>query len=268
MDTLNITLPTAWSELSQEQLRFVFRQLARDITAAQLKAICLLHWAHIKILARPSRHAAYIKAPSLLVRGKVGLLTARQLEAATHALDFLDTVPPTPVRLERVRKKFLRPPFFTRLSKVALTCDFQDIAFETYLYLDNLYQGYLHTKDESLLHQMAQVLYRSDYVKPTRAELLGVFYWWTSLKSMLAREFPHFLQPMADQEPPQNSSLLAPRPSLYSRLKESTNALIRALTGGDITKEATIKKMDTWRALTELDAKAKEAKELSRLYKK
>ena len=38
--------------------------------------------------------------------------------------------------------------------------------------------------------------------------------------------------------------------------------MIRALTGGDITKEERIMKMDTWRALTELDAKAREAEEL------
>ena len=40
------------------------------------------------------------------------------------------------------------------------------------------------------------------------------------------------------------------------------NAQIRALTGGDITKEAAILQMDCWRALTELDAKAREAEEI------
>ena len=44
--------------------------------------------------------------------------------------------------------------------------------------------------------------------------------------------------------------------------------MIRALTGGDITKEAAIMKMDTWRALTELDAKAREAEELRKAAKK
>ena len=55
---------------------------------------------------------------------------------------------------------------------------------------------------------------------------------------------------------------------IYSQLRESTNAMIRALTGGDITKEAAIMKMDTWRALTELDAKAREVEELRKATKK
>jgi uncharacterized protein YbjQ (UPF0145 family) len=39
------------------------------------------------------------------------------------------------------------------------------------------------------------------------------------------------------------------------------NAQIRALTGGDITKDEAVLSMDTWRALTELDTKAKEVED-------
>lgn len=46
------------------------------------------------------------------------------------------------------------------------------------------------------------------------------------------------------------------------------NAQIRALTGGDITKEEIIRKADVWRALTELDAKAREAEELNKRLKR
>ena len=45
------------------------------------------------------------------------------------------------------------------------------------------------------------------------------------------------------------------------------NAQIRALTKGDITKEKEVLNMDTWRALFELDAQAKEAQELRNKYK-
>lgn len=44
------------------------------------------------------------------------------------------------------------------------------------------------------------------------------------------------------------------------------NAQIRALTKGDITKEAQVMAMDTWRALVELDAIAKESQELNAKY--
>ena len=46
------------------------------------------------------------------------------------------------------------------------------------------------------------------------------------------------------------------------------NAQIRALTKGDITKERDILNMDTWRALTELDALAREYEEINRKYGK
>ena len=46
----------------------------------------------------------------------------------------------------------------------------------------------------------------------------------------------------------------------------SINIQLRALTDGDVTKEAAVKAIDCWRALTELDAKAKQAEEFRRKY--
>lgn len=56
--------------------------------------------------------------------------------------------------------------------------------------------------------------------------------------------------------------------SLSRRLQDSMDAQIRALTKGDITKERDILNMDTWRALTELDALAREYEEINRKYGK
>ena len=50
----------------------------------------------------------------------------------------------------------------------------------------------------------------------------------------------------------------------FKQLQDNMNTQIRALTGGDITKERDVLSMDCWRALTELDAKAKDYEELSR----
>jgi hypothetical protein len=46
------------------------------------------------------------------------------------------------------------------------------------------------------------------------------------------------------------------------------DAMIRSLTEGDITKEETVLNADTWRALTELDAKAHDAQEFKRKFPK
>ena len=52
----------------------------------------------------------------------------------------------------------------------------------------------------------------------------------------------------------------------YNMLKDAVNAQIRALTKGDVTKEKEVLAIDTWRALTELDALAKEYDEFNRKY--
>ena len=59
-------------------------------------------------------------------------------------------------------------------------------------------------------------------------------------------------------------NLLGYAPPIGEVLRTAMNAQIHALTGGDITKEEAVLSMDTWRALTELDAKAKEVEDIKR----
>ena len=180
------------------------------------------------------------------------LLRLRQIQRATSVLDFLDSFAPTPVRISKIGKYR------------ALPADFEKVPFEEFLYVENLFQGYLNTQSDELLLQMAQVLYASDHVKPSKAHLVGIFYWIASLKQYFASQFPNFYKPASNTD---GNLLGNGQQDIYHQLRESTNAMIRALTGGDITKEERILKMDTWRALTELDAKAREAAELKKLYK-
>ena len=51
-----------------------------------------------------------------------------------------------------------------------------------------------------------------------------------------------------------SEDLLGYTPPIGEVLRTAINAQIRAFTGGDITKEEAVLSMDTWRALTELDA--------------
>jgi hypothetical protein len=60
--------------------------------------------------------------------------------------------------------------------------------------------------------------------------------------------------------------LLGNAKSIAQQVKDAMNAQIRALTKGDITKEKEVLTMDCWRALTELDAIARETEELNRKY--
>ena len=237
----NISLPTSWAELTDKQLLLVYDLFARDLSAAEVKTLCLVKWNGLKVLASLPDNRFIVKK-----KGEPEVaLTSRQIQQATSVLDFLDSFAAMPVRISHIGKH------------KAIAADFEKVPFEQYLYVDNLFQGYLNTQQDELLVQMAQVLYGSDHVKPTKAHLVGIFYWMASLKQYFAGLFHNFYV-SAQTGAADNAFGQA---NLFQQLNENTNAQIRALTGGDITKEAAILKMDTWRALTELDAKAKEAKE-------
>ena len=51
MDKFDITLPTSWAELSDKQLLMVFDLLSRDLSAAEVKTLCLCKWNRLKVLA-------------------------------------------------------------------------------------------------------------------------------------------------------------------------------------------------------------------------
>ena len=249
MEVFNITLPTNWAELTDKQLHMVYHLFARDLSAAEVKTLCLMKWNGLKVLSQLPDKRFLIK------RGKeVVPLSTRQIQQATSVLDYLDSFAPMPVRIARIGKYH------------ALPADFEKVPFEEFLFVENLFQGYLNTQSDELLLQMAQVLYASDHVKPDKAQLIGIFYWMASLKQYFAGQFPNFYKPASTNS---GGNLLGSgQPDIYRKLRESTNAMIRALTSGDITKETAIMKMDTWRALTELDAKAREAEELRRATQK
>lgn len=158
-----------------------------------------------------------------------------------------------PVRLERIK------------GKRAITADFQGVPFETYIICDNLYQGYLQTQNDALLAELATHLYPGLNCKPSTlndAEKISIFYWLASLKDFFSHRFSDFLQPASAD----NGNLLGGSPNIGSQLQESMDAQIRALTKGDVTKESEILALDTWRALTELNAQAKEYKQLKAAY--
>ena len=249
MNSFNITLPTNWAEMNDKQLHMVYHLFARDLSSAEIKTLCLLKWNGLKVLSQLPDKRFLIK------RGKeVVPLSTRQIQQATSDLDFLDSFASMPVRISRIGKYR------------ALPADFEKVPFEEFLFVENLFQGYLNTQSDELLLQMAQVMYASDHVKPDKAQFIGIFYWMASLKQYFAVQFPNFYRPASNNS---DGNLLGnSQPDIYRQLRDSTNAMIRALTGGDITKESAIMKMDTWRALTELDAKTREAEELRKATKK
>lgn len=236
---LNVNIPKSWQELPDKELRFVFRLLQGEYSLAQIKTMCLLRWAHMRVIRREG--AIFI----IRCQKKNYPLTALQIMESTEALAWLGDFPQYPVRLSRIG--IYRP----------VRADFQNVSFGDFLALDNLYQGYLQTQRSELLYDMALIMYQTKHIHLSKVEQINIFYWFTSLKRWFANMFSHFFK--SEKSGENGSTALS-----FKELQQNMNTQIRALTGGDITKEKEVLEMDCWRALTELEAKAVDYEEMKK----
>ena len=244
MQTINITVPKGWHELTQKQLRYLYYLISEGYNSTAIKTLCLFRWSGLRVISR-KKGEYYLR-----LNKTEFFVTALQIAEAITSLSWIDDTPSTPVLLEHIG------------WHRAVRADFQGVPFGTFIACENLYQGFLHTQNEDLLLQMATHLYGSRRIRLRKAERTSIFYWFASLKNLLSRTFPHFLQAATAD----SSANMLGTPDIGRRLQESMNAQIRALTKGDITKEKEILTFDTWRALTELDAQAKSYEELNKKY--
>jgi hypothetical protein len=146
--------------------------------------------------------------------------------------------------------------------------------FSQYLCCENYYQAYIFTKDLNFLRCLAACFYQSesefndgntlnrakDFEKVPFHVLHTVFLWYYGLKFVLQQSFPHFFQKV--------EMILEDEQPKAPNMREQINNIIRALTGGDVTKVKEIYRVETWAALAELNAKALENKELEARMKK
>lgn len=238
--TVNISIPKNWQELPDKELRYVFHLFNCKGNLDGAKAKCLLRWAKMHVVGKYG--ASYL----MKYKGKVFTISAQQIAEVSQNMNWLCDFPQYPVRLSRIGRHR------------AVRADLQNVSFEDFLILDNLYQGFLQTQKTVLLKEIALILYKADSIKLSPAEETSIFYWFTSAKRYLAGIFTHFFT---------NASQDTNVGLTYVQLQANMNTQIRALTGGDITKEKDVLSMDCWRALTELDAKAKDYEELQKYYK-
>ena len=136
-------------------------------------------------------------------RGKqVFLISSLQITEVISNFEWLGDFPVYPVRLSRIG--------FHR----AVNADLQNVSFEDL---------------ENLLHDMALILYQARFIRLSKEEATSIFYWFTSVKRYFASLFTHFLGISPSNG--ENAALS------YKQLQDNVNTQIRALTGGDITKE-------------------------------
>lgn len=237
--SINFIVPQGWHELSDKQLRYVYQLLANEFATDEVKTLCLLQWSGTKVIGRQDSGAYLLKKGKILFE-----VTPLTLAELLPHLEWLGSLPTVPVRISKINRQH------------ALPADFCEVPFETFIICDNLYQGYLQTQNDELLDQLGATLYgKSMTFKPY--ERINIFYWFAALKDTFSRKYSDFFQPI---DAATGGNLLG---SSASSVEDTMNAQIRALTKGDVTKEGEVLALDTHRALTELNAQAREYKELN-----
>lgn len=238
---LNLQVPQSWSELTQEQLHYAcFLLSSGHYEADQVKALAIIRWSKLQ----PKAYTP--DGLQVVSEGKQVIIRPEQIACFLPLMDWLMQVPERPIHLEKVQ------------GCEAFRADLQGLPFEQYLTLENLYQGYIHTKNILLLDEMTPMLYGKK-LHLSAAEAYGVFLWFASVKRLFAMRFPHFFvsSPVSSDEVDG---------ATFEKLYNAMNMQIRALTKGDITKEKEILAMDTHRALVELNAQAEEYEQLKKQY--
>lgn len=244
---LELNAPRSWGELSQDQLRYVLTLLGTFESPVEVKAYMLLRFCGIHVAKKlPDGARCFMR------RGKFGRrswfnLATWQVQSLIHQFDYIDSYDTMGVRLERV------------CGCHAVDVKLTDLTFIDYLNAEACYQGFLRTRNPDRLRELGRILYRDGEdnapkrFEPDMVERLGCFCWFTYAKAEFARQFPHFFKPV-------------PNGGGEADFLKLVNAQIRALTGGDVTKEKEIEQIPCWRALTELNEKAREAEEFNAKY--
>lgn len=232
---IDFTLPTRWPELSRKELKKVYDiMLVADSESVDLmvfrsltgmSGIRRLPGGRFKCRFRSGR------------KSRRADMSASLMASVLEPLQFLHSPGDEPVRISPIKGRHAVDPCL------------HGVSFGDYISLENYYQGFLMSGDKQAVVAMANVLYEG---KPFRRlgerNGLSVIAWAAQIKGMFSGQFPNFFRPVSQSEEP---------PSMLDVM----NNEIRALTGGDVEKEKAILACDCWRALTELDFKAKEAEE-------
>lgn len=242
---IRLKAPRSWSELTQGQLRYVLELMTsapRPMT--EVKTYMFVRFTGIEV------KGLYPDGRKCVAQKRVFYLKNWEVESLLHQFDFIETGEDYDTRLDEVQG--LRP----------VDSLLHDVCFLDYLNAEKWYLLYSQKRDSKYLDKLTEILYRPKDEEKTHnsslithnyseSERLNSCLWYSRIKAVFRQVFPHLFRPSSSID--EDFNVMA-----------SINAQIRILTDGDITKEQAVLDKDCWRALYELDAKAKEADDFKR----
>ena len=227
MKTIRVTLPQAWEELTPQYLEYIYTVLSQGYSMEQVKSLVLFRlgeWEQDN--------------GKTLTMTDIADLDVHLLADALRHLEWMDEPANPPVRLVAINK-----------HECQADALLQTVDFGTYLMLENLWQAYLRNPTE-----VRPIALMNDYLYgaplDTPLAVYNTTAWFAALKARFEQNWPDLFKPapnVGSAEPPD--------------MVEVMNAELRALTGGDVTKESAVRAVGCWRALEELNAKVKESKQ-------
>lgn len=256
--SIGLYAPTSWGKMTQLQLRYVLTLLSLFDNLTVVKTYMLIRLTGIHIEGRTLRVPRDVTdgfrcwfRPKWWKRRHWFILEPWQVQSMIRQFDYIDPFDGMDVRLERIH------------GCRAVDDLLDHYPFGDYLMAEQYYQLALMSGKPEMTERLATFLYvkrngRHPVRLPlTKAEQMGTLRWFAHVKSWFAERWPYFFRRVEGDMAEQDIDLMG-----------AMDAQIRALTDGDITKEETIKALPCWRALTELNEKAREAKEFHEKYDK
>lgn len=245
---LQLHCPRSWKEMTQQQLRYALHVIGCGMySSVEGRTLMLLRFTGIEVLKKSIGGwacAVSVVSPEGKRKRHFFFLQSWQVQDMIRQLEYVDSYETMDVRLESIQ------------GFKAVDALLRGVRFHDYLQMEKYYQVYLERKLPDMALKLAQLLYPGGVTAIDDAELTGCIMWYSYVKKEMHRFFPHFFKPAPVVQGKTVNWL------------EQMNAQIRALTDGDITKEQAVYDKDCWRALTELDAKAREAEEFRKKYPK
>ena len=246
--SFNVNLPKSWEELTQEQLRAALSLMATGAAGTSLMTQAFLIFSGLK----PEGEDIYRNRAGFLM--KIGV---SQITAAALRLEYLTTVPRAAVRLDHALDG----------TPCKTGANLEDATFGEFLNADGLFLQYLNNPQANAdrLEKIAEIFYPGLMPGAARSNYMhaNIILWLTGLKYQLTAMYPHLFSAKAAPTDYEETA-----EEVAARSRHSTLSMIRALTGGDITKENDILLAPAHNALYELNEKAREAKELEAMKNK
>lgn len=248
---IKLTVPTAWEDLTPTQYKFACSLIGSGLPTDIVKTYAFLTFAQWNNLRQLLAEQRPLQGQEHLSKTNSDLLNSLtgQIAEFLPMMNFLTAIPNKPIRWNEGAKY---DPYMHSLP------------FEHYLAIENLLQGYMHTRDPKLILNIRDLLYTSDAGDPsdfsgldsltadTGAQVVNTLLWVVSVKKHLAARFPHLFRSVP---PDPDGNPQTPTPD---QLINAMDWQLLTLTDGDITKEPAVLQTDTYRALTYLNKKAQE----------